>query len=64
MEHIVNDICMLYHCAIEAIVYLANLCYICHLWPIWERCLHQKDIGSVIYVQDRFFDANLMVMSV
>jgi len=23
----------LYHCAIEALLYLANLCYIWHLWP-------------------------------
>ena len=54
----------LYHCTIEALIHIQNLCYICHLRPIWERWLYQKHIGHVIYVLDRFFNANSMVMSV
>ena len=54
----------LYHCAIEALLYLANLCYICHLWPNWEMCLLLFNVGHMIYVLDRFFDANSMVVSV
>jgi hypothetical protein len=54
----------LYHCTIEALIHIQNLCYICHLWPIWERWLYRKHIGHVIYVLDRFFNANSMVMSV
>ena len=64
LDVIVNNFCKLYHCTTEALMYLANLCYICHLWPILEMCFHQKDIGSVIYVQDQFFDVNSMVMSI
>ena len=55
---------VLYCCAIGALVYLANLCYKCNLWPNWEMCLHLFNMGHMIYVLDRFFDANLMVASI
>src|ERR1700677_3963533 len=54
----------LYHYAIEALSYLANLCYICHLWPNWEMCLCLFNMGHMIYVLDRFFNVNLMVASI
>src|ERR1700683_779958 len=40
----------LYHCATEALLYLANLCYICHLWPNWEMCLCLFNMGHIIYL--------------
>ena len=55
---------VLYHYAIEALLYLANLCYICHLWPNWEMHLHLFNMGHMIYVLDWFFDVNLMVGSI
>src|SRR5882724_4960547 len=36
-EPIEINIGTLHHCAMMAIIYKANLCYICHLWLIWER---------------------------
>jgi hypothetical protein len=54
----------LYHYTTGVMIYQANTYYICHLWPIWERHLNQKDIGHVIYVLDWFFDANSIVMSI
>src|ERR1700733_14544720 len=39
---------VLYRCAIGALLYLANLCYICNLWPNWEMCLLLFNIGHDI----------------
>ena len=53
----------LYRCAIGALLYLANLCYICHLWPNWEMRLLLFNMGHMIYVLDQLFDLNSMVAS-
>jgi hypothetical protein len=45
-------------------LYLANLCYICNLWPNWEMCLLLFNIGHMIYVLEQFFNANSMVVSI
>ena len=51
----------LYHYAIGALLYLANLCY---MWPNWEMCLRLFNMGHMIYVLDRFFNVNSMVASI
>ena len=53
-----------YCCAIGALIYLANLCYICNLWPNWEMHLCLFNMRHIIYVLDRFFNVNSMVASV
>ena len=47
-EPIDITVCALYHCTIEALIHTQNLCYICHLWPIWEKVVILKAYRALV----------------